>query len=361
MLPDTTVLNNARKSFLYGTLNHQAGQYANYSAPSTTTYNGSNASNFYTIFPIQAPAGSDNKVHIGVDVQAWRRYNSGTISTTWDGVASGTYKVTNGATQSDTSAPGGIRIFESKDIAYNQFEQGASGAYYGFTKFYIPNVAVASFSSFPMPRPTATYQADDDDYSQQFHMRSDIFYVNTPLMGCSEYTSSNGSGGAICNYQSTSEDKTTSLVSATSPCIFQWSHPAGMLIGGAGAGLAMADMFGQPYINGSLRDVEQKARGRNLDSGATKRLDIAVVALWDTNTGIQVTASNGTSSGTLAFSAGAGGSASNVAVPALVVFPDALTYDPDGDTIFFEANVSTTAKVEIQTIALFERSSGVDV
>jgi hypothetical protein len=355
MLPDTTVLNNARKSFLYGTLNHQAGQYANYSAPSTVTYNGNNAAAFYTIFPIQAPAGSDNKVHIGVELQAWRRYNSGTISTQWDGGVTGTYKVTNGVTQSDTSAPGGIRIFESQDISYNLNEQGSSGAYYGFTKFQCGNLAPASFSSFPMPRPTADYQADDADYSQQFHMRSDIFYVNTPLMGCSEYTSSNGSGGALCNYQSTSEDKTTSLVSATSPCIFQWSHPSGLLIGGAGAGLAMADMFGQPYINGSLRDVEQKARGRNLDIGATKRLDIAVVALWDTNTGIQVTASNGTSSGALGFSG------SNTVTPALVVFPAALTYDPDGDTIFFEANVSTTAKVEIQTIALFERSSGVDV
>jgi hypothetical protein len=370
-LPNTTALQRARQTLLYGVQNYGCGQLMQYEGCAGTSYNGSTTANFYIIFPCIEPPGDDGKVRIGVDLQLYRQHVSTPFSTSFDAVTASSRSVVTGTSQTQYEQPGGIRLFDSAEVDWNNNQQGSSGAYYGYTKYAITGTPkVAALSAFSVPRLTEDYQGDTAPtvsgttvFDQQFGVKADAFNVGQPLLGAEDpaaigaYYSVNGSVSAMCQHQTAVNAQIPSLMASTAPCVFQWGHPSGCLHVGGGGSQAWETMFGSPKIPftvGSLRTVTHKLRGRDLDGGATKRLDLAVVALWDTDAACRLTTTSDTSS-TLSFSG------SNTVTPALVVFPDAVEYDPTGDTVYLENYVSTTIGVEYQAIALFERSYGADL
>jgi hypothetical protein len=328
-----------------------------------TTYNGAFNSSFYIIYPVLDPAGNNDKIRIGVDVACWNITDTSTSSSTnWNGGASKNYPQPQSATQTDIDVPAGVRFFQSEEISYNLNVDAGTGndtntGKYGYTKFTITGTAVSHLSAFTLPRYTEDYQGDTpatSSFDNQYDMSNDTFNPLQPLRGCSSFDSTNGSVGALVQHQNSRDDATSSYAGATAKCLFQWGHPAGLLCSGVGGSVADLPMFGEPIINATPEPITIKIKGRDLRGITSKKLDLVFVGLWDTGTNIKVKTSLGT--GTYSFIG------SNLSTPAIVVAPELISFNPSIiEEVEITAGCSTTAKVLVQSIALFESNYGDEI
>jgi hypothetical protein len=322
-----------------------------------STYNGNFSSSFYIIFPVLDPAGNDDKIQLGVDVKCWNVTNAtGTASTQWDSATAITYPIPTSATQVETEIPSGISFFQAHEVGYTQNADAATGKY-GYSKFRIDNISVSHLSAFTLPRYTKSYQDDTaatSSFDNQYDMSNDAFNPEQPLRGCSSFDSTNGSVGALVQHQNSRDDRTSSYAGSTAMCLFQWGHPAGLLCGGVGASIADLPMFGEPIVNATPEPVTTRIKGRNLRGVTSKKLDLVMVARWDTGTNVKIKTSRGT--GTYSFSG------SDPGTPTIVVSEALIDFDPTTiEEIEITAGCSTSAKVLIYSIALFESNYGEEI
>ena len=361
--PSKGTLDAARRTLLHAVNYHGCGQLAQYQGPPSKTYSGENACDFYIIFPTIDPPGDDDKVNIGADMLFWDRA-SDNITTQWDGGATNTYQVATGGTQNGTTQPKGARIFETNEVAYDLNSVADGNAAYGYSKIAVNNCPLAYLSAYTVQRTTANYRADSaaaSSFDQQFGLKNDAFNIGTPLVGTNDYDFAYGSIGALCQHQNAQDGATASMVSSTAPCVFQYAHPAGVYVAGTGSANYI-NLFGVGVVDSDTEDTTIKLRGRELVAG-DKYLDLAVIGRWNAsaNCTIKVTTATGTATHTL--------SAAGAATPTLEVNDAFVPYDPTGTTSSLlaageckiEVACDASNAIEIQSIALFERSMGDDL
>jgi hypothetical protein len=351
----------------------QHANLAHYSGSVTASINGNYANNFYVIFPVTDPPGSDQKVNIGIDCQCWDYTNANTTATTsFDGVTSRTPTIQASQTQADTAAPQGIRIFDSKEIAYNYLSGPTSGTY-GFTKWGLTNILPAHVSAFCLPRITKNYQDDtaktdaggDSSFNQQFDISNDAFNIGQPCRGLFEntdyeagtmYDSLDGSVGSLIQHQNARTYTTGSMITSTTPALFGWMHPAGLYVAGTGGSLAYRNIFGT--TTGSNTDNTIKIRGRAYNDSVTPTLNLVMVGRWDTGTKLKFTiyeADGTTEIDNYEWAL----PSNNIAVPGIRAAISVVDYDPteDYNVVKIEAYCSTAAGVEINSLAIYENST----
>jgi hypothetical protein len=128
-------------------------------------------------------------------------------------------------------------------------------------------------------------------------------------------------------------------------------HPAGTFVIGAGAA-AYLGLHVYDDGAGTLATVPLSVRGRNLRGrssfGTDNNLDIVMVAQWDTGVSIKVTSQELSISRTHSLGASTAGT------PTLIVFSAGAIFDPRGDKIEIEFEVSSTAGVIVHALSLYE-------
>lgn len=366
--PSSKTLDAARKTLLHAVNYHGCGQLAHYQGPPSATYSGQNTNDFYIIFPSVDPPGSDNKINIGADLLCWSRATAG-ITVAWDDGDTDTYAVASGGTQDGTSLPSGARIFSTNEVASNLNSVTDGSAGYGYTKLSVNNCCLAYLSAYTIQRRTANYRADSaaaGSFDQQFVLKNDAFNIGTPLIGTNDWDFAGGSIGALCQHQNARDAVTASMVSSTAPCVFQYAHPAGIYVNGIGGWVSI---FGKGVVNSDTIQTTLRLRGRELIAtnpaaggvaAYSKPLDLAVVARWSDGAGAAIRVTTWTTSGALieqsVHTLPAGGG--DVNTPTLTVVEDVVNYYPRGCNVGIDAYATTSGDVEIQSVALFERSMG---
>ena len=367
-MPSKTALDAARRTLL-GAVNFRGcGQLAQFVGPPSITYSGNGAADFYIVFPTIQPPGNDAKINIGADIRLWDEATDD-VDVTWDGGSANTYPVGVTNSQTGSAPPAGLRIFSTNEVAHDLNSVADSNAVYGYTKLEVDNCAIAYVSAYTIPRATDDYRGDSaaaSSFDQQFGLKNDAFNIGLPLLGTNDFDSVDGSFGALCQHQNARGDSKASLVSSTAPCVFQYAHPSGVYVAGSGA-TTWQNLFGTAEINSTTKNTRLRVRGRELDatgSGASeydKPLDLAVVARWNdsANAKVRVTTyvkdtDTQIDQQTHTFTTGGG----DVTTPTLEVDGAFVTYRPSGCDVQIDVAADSSNAVEIQTIALFERSMG---
>jgi hypothetical protein len=357
-------MSNARETLLGLTSYRGCAQLGQFIGPAAPTYSGANDANFYIIFPAVEPPGTAENVRVAADVQCWDEYNAANVTVTWDAAASDTIPVNNGATANDTTQPTGLRRWFAHEVAYNQNAVTDTNASYGYTKLRVEDATIAHMSAFTIPRTTNAYRNDTPDdlgggvysFNQQFGIREDAFNVNMPLIGTEDFHTVVGSMGALCQHQNAQDKSRASMVSSSAPCVFQYCHPAGIYVAGSGSS-TYQNIFGTVTVDGSPRDTLVKAKGRDL-LGANKNLDLAVIGRWDASANCTIKVTTQELDGTAIANSTHTLNAAGAATPTLEVNDAFVAYDPTGTEIIIEVACDSSNAIEIQTIALFERSMG---
>ena len=364
MQPSKSVLDAARRTLLHAVNYHGCGQLAQFVGPSSTTRSGGGAADFYIIYPAINPPGNNNNIRIGAKLGFWDEA-SADIDVTWNGGTTRTYNAHTGGTQGNDEKPAGISIFTSAESAYSTNAVTDGNAAYTYSKLEVDNCAIAYMSAFTMPRTTANYRADTptaSSFDQQFGLKNDTFNVGTPLLGTNDYDFTAGSAGALLQFMTTRDAANPSMLASTAPCVFQYAHPSGIYVAGQGAG-TWVNLFGTAEVNNTTEDTLIRARGREIRAvgGSYNRsLDLAVVARWNdsANAAIKVSTyeTDGTPIANSTHTLTTGGG--DVTTPTLEVNDSFVAYAPEGSDIKIEVQADSSNAVEIQTIALFERSMG---
>jgi hypothetical protein len=345
----------------------QHGQLLQWSGIPNRTYNNSGTYGWRIIFPVNKPAGSDQKIVIGVDIWCWDEPGGSVGTVIWDG-APGLQQtlpyLDTLATQTLDEIPQGPRFFTKNEVAYNYNETNG----YGFVHVRTPNMTPAFVSAFTVPRNTVDFQGDTADtvsgntiFDQEFNVKNDAFNPGSALRGTYEvnestpigkYYSTDGSVGALSQHQNARTAR-SSMVGSSKKCLFQWGHPGGLYVT---AGASPVDIFGAPTVSGSARPVKIKVEGSDL-IGSDRSLDLVLTGRWDSGSSITLTSDNASSGGTGTFNLV--GSVTGV-TPSMAVDIGTINFDPSGDEIRIQYDNTTSGDaIEIHSIALFESSSTV--
>jgi hypothetical protein len=362
--PSKSALSNARETLLGLTSYRGCAQLGQFVGPAAPTRAGANDCNFYIIFPALEPAGVAENVRIAADVQCWDEYNAANVTVTWDAAASETIPVNSVAAANDTTQPAGLRRWFAHEVAYNQNAVTDTNASYGYTKLRVEDATIAHMSAFTIPRTTNAYRNDTPDdlgggvysFNQQFGLREDTFNVNMPLIGVEDFDTVSGSMGALCQHQNAQDKSRASMVSSSAPCVFQYCHPAGIYVAGAGS-TTYQNIFGTYTVDSVVRNTLVKAKGRNL-LGGNKNLDLAVIGRWDASANCTIKIWTQELDGTAIANSTHTLNAAGAATPTLEVNDAFIEYDPDGTEIMIAVASDASSAIEIQSIALFERSMG---
>jgi hypothetical protein len=358
-LPSKQALNDSRESLL-GLVNYRGcGQLGQFAGPPSPTFSGASDCNFYIIFPVIEPPGAAEKLRLAVDLACWDEYTANTVDVSWNGGSVTSLPANSGATQAAGEKPLGARYVLTDEIAYNLNAVTDTNAVYGYSKLRVQNATVAHLSAWTAPRYTTDYRddvADASSFDQQFGMKNDAFNIRMPLVGSDDYHSDDGSIGALCQHQNALDKSNASMVSSSAPCVFQYMHPAGIYVPGVGS-TTYTNIFGIAKVNGVNYDNRAKARGRDLISG-NKRLDLAVVGRWDAAANCTIKIWTSEFDGTAIANSTHTLNAAGAATPTFEINDSFIEYDPTGSNIVITVACDSGAAIEIQSIALFERSMG---
>jgi hypothetical protein len=346
--PNKAALNDAKSTLIYQTHERQFGQLLSYQGypgdrlVAATNFNGDFDNNFYCIFPVVDPGSGYGKIRIGADVKCWdyvfKRVNNPTPR--WDSNTGniGTLQVNVSTNQRDdvTAPPNGVRFYDFYEVDYNKNQVGD----YGYTKLSFEALNVATCNMFVDPIRFSTIDALDPNWgAQQFYINDDAFNINQALRGCDRLDDQNGSIGELCERGGAQNDNVPNQVDSSARCLFQWGHPAGNYIVGTTSTATYKNIFGAGTQIVDARELKTN----------NKKADVLIVGTWDNNTKFRVANSSGTGTP----------SASTILTPAAstptMIKIGEIDIQNGGDSLTFEAEVSDTAAVQVNSVAVFEK------
>lgn len=336
----------ARKNLLYYMTFRQFGQLLTFQGypgdflNASTNINGGFVNDFYVIFPVVKPTSGD-KIRIGVEATHWDYTQPASegaeIDAAWDGVASG--NVPNDASSFSTvqrgdvsEPPAGVTIRDSALIDYDNNQSGN----FGYTKFSYNLLCPAAVKFFTMPLTFTEFEALDPNWSaQQRYISDSAMNIGQTVRGCDTTDDTNGSMGEMCQAQGTNEAD-SNIVGSSAPCLFQSGHPSGRFIQSTSGTQEYLDMFKVPIL----------VKPRGLKGGNSTAIVYAVLC-GDSGAKIRITnGTAGVSEVTLS---------TTYTTPTLVQV-GSVSVNAASDSLTFEAYVSSTVGLEIQTIAVFEEA-----
>lgn len=249
------------------------------------------------------------------------------------------YDYATGTPQTDDDPPAGPVYNWIADITQSTSDsQYLSG--YRWDLLRVDDISIAGFSVITMPEYYLTTAASQG-------LVKGNFSSGHTLRG---YTSSTETGTSVGAVVHNTDNDTDGIVQNTRRCIFNYIHPGGCFIIGSGA----AGYLGLKEYTDSvlgLTPLPFLVEGRNLrfrTSFPNDNCDVVLMAQWDTGTKLKITSDS--TSDTLVYNF----VGSQLGTPAIVVIADALRYDPRGDSITVEFEVSSTAAVIIHSFSIFE-------
>jgi len=350
--PNKTLLNKARDNFLHHTTYNRQRELLNYSGTpdlktrgaSSFQINGAYSCNFYIIYPTRGK-GSDT-VRLGFDMTTWDNNDlAGNCNFKWDGAASErlsaaeidvvNYKQYDTSEMNPEDKPEGASFTDFVKLDYDNNDFGG----YSFTKVSFEHLQPASFVSWIMPIKESEYNEIDPDTTdgQAYSLGNSMFNLGQSIRGSNALNDGNGSIGTLCQRQFNDGTGDSNMTANSDLCLFQWGHPAGIVVDGGGSG-TLNDQ--------NVFDYDVKIKGRELLSSGSGKFDVAMIYRADAGTKIKIYVDSTATTHTYDLT-------TSDPVIKEVVLTD-IPFDGSGDDLTITCYASDTLLVEIKTIAIFE-------
>ncbi|MHC4575638.1 MAG: hypothetical protein ACYS76_16215 [Planctomycetota bacterium] len=321
----------------------------------TTDYNGGQNNDFYIISPVSTPAdGTTRKMCIvgrRWNYDFWTDPGGGADydkNVNWNGSQLGSYTqrirsqfdYSTGSPQDNTIYPAGPAFKWFADSTQSLVDaQYSSG--YRYDKLSVEDCSFATVAAFTIPEWSLTTSASQG-------LVPGNFSGTHTLRG---WTGASDTGTSVGAMVHNTDNSTDGILQNTKRCIMNYMHPGGCRIVDAGASAVYNGL--QEFGTGSgIVALPFKVRGRNLrgrTSFPNDNCDVVMLAQWDTDTKLRITSSQ--TSDTLAYNF-VGSNLSGT--PSMIVIQDAFRYDPTGDALTIEFEVSSSKAVIIHSMSIYE-------
>jgi hypothetical protein len=362
-IPNTEMGQAAVKS--YQTLKNwrQHDQLCGFIGAPVSDYNGGVSNKFYILSPVSTPADTSQTTRkLGIALKRWNfdfwtdpgggaSYNQ---NVDWNGSQLNNYVVwirsfydySTGTPQDYTTEPAGDSYLWFADSTQSLIDAQYSNGY-RYDLLEAPEISVAAMAVFSLPEWTLTLAASQG-------LVSGNFAATHTLRG---YDSGGDSGTSIGAITHNMDNSTDGILQNTKRAILSYMHPGGCLVVDSGVGAVYNGL--QEYGTGApgTAVLPIKVRGRNLrgrTSFPNDNCDVVMMAQWDTGTKLRITSAQTTDTIVYNFVG------SQTGTPAMVVIQDAFRYDPRGDDLTIEFEVSNTKAVIIHSLSIFE-TTGAEV
>lgn len=338
----------------------QLDMVCRYSGKLGSDFHGGATNDFYVITPVSTPSDSGQTTRKYAllakrwNYDFWVDPGSGlnyTNTVDLNGSQLGSYTVdvrqeytptAGGTAQSITTPPKGPGYVWIADLTQSLVDSQYSSGY-RYDILSADQITFAGFAAMSLPEYYLSTGASQG-------LVEGNFFAGHTLRG---YTSSSDTGTSIGSVVHNTDNSSDGVIQNTKNCVMNYMHPAGNVVFD---GSATAYHGLKEYIDGvsGTTSFPFKVKGKNLRNRTafatlgSYNLDLCICAQWDTGAKMRVTSAQTGITVNYNFVG------SSVGTPSFVVLSAFVLYDPRGDELSIEFEVSPTKSVIVHSLSLFE-------